>query len=243
METHVIQVRQQLPEVDEAFRVEFNPDAIAKRTDALEKSALIGMVTCAEQQDAAVAAQTDLHTLRQIAEKQRKDLKQPHLDVNRKIDAASKEFCGPIDEELIRIAGLIGDFQQLEQARARAAVKLQQENLSHLEEDRAAELAQAKSHDDLDAINEKYAEKTALLSTPVTAPARATGQVVKSDWDIQVTDIWALVRAHPLCVKVEPRLNEIKNLLDAGLTVAGVTAKRIQKSSVRSKREQTAIDI
>jgi hypothetical protein len=49
-----------------------------------------------------------------------------------------------------------------------------------------------------------------------------------------VSDIWTLARAHPGCVEIKPRLFEIRQLLDAGAKVAGVTANKITKVSVRS---------
>ena len=49
--------------------------------------------------------------------------------------------------------------------------------------------------------------------------------------------------AHPVCVKIEPRLSEIKNLLDAGVKVSGVTAKREIKAGVTSGKVRPAIDV
>lgn len=214
--------------------------AMALRDMALGTSALIGKVTNAQEQERAVEAQTELHALRQQAEKARTALKRPVIDYGKLIEKTCADFVAPLDEELLRVATLVGDFQQLEMAKAAAARKSQDEALSHLERDRATELAAATSHEEMDAIQAKYADKALLLSQqPAAMPARAAGQVVKTDWDIKVTDIWALARAHPLCVKIDPRVSEIKNLLDAGVKVSGVAAERVQKASVRVSKQPT----
>jgi len=54
-----------------------------------------------------------------------------------------------------------------------------------------------------------------------------------------VTDVWLLAKSHPGCVKIEPRISEIKSLLNNGVKVAGVNAVRIQKSGVRLKAVKT----
>lgn len=72
--------------------------------------------------------------------------------------------------------------------------------------------------------------------------AKAAGQVVRTEWKIEVTDIHLLYRAHSGCVKLEPRIAEIKSLLDAGVDVKGVRASKEVQSSVRLGRERRAIE-
>ena len=113
--------------------------------------------------------------------------------------------------------------------------------LATAEIERQKALAQAESHAKLDAINERFCEQSAQL--PTATAARAEGQVVKFDWEITVKDIWALARSHPMCVKIEPRLNEIKALLESGARVAGVEAKKVPKSSVRIGLDRKVIEV
>lgn len=61
----------------------------------------------------------------------------------------------------------------------------------------------------------------------------------RHDWEVTVTDVWLLAKSHPGCVKIEPRISEIKSLLNNGVKVAGVNAVRIQKSGVRLKAVKT----
>jgi len=223
---------------DQSRTVSFTQSALEAREMALAESGLIGKVTSAAQQESAVAAQAKLQQLITEAEKARKAIKEPVLQFGQLIDGKAREFKEDISEELVRLARLIGDYQALEQAKARAAEALRQEQLSHIEMDKLKAAAQATSHEQLDAINQHYNDKAAILA-PVAAPVRAAGQVVKPDWEIKVNDIWMLARAHPACVNIEPRISEIKSLLNAGVTIAGVTATRITKSSVRLKPTRT----
>lgn len=138
-----------------------------------------------------------------------------------------------LDDEAAAIARKASEAKNAEQR-----AKAEQERLE-LERQRA--LAEAKSHDELDRINASHAEAVAAL--PVETIQKAAGQRVVQSWDITVTDIWLLARAHPGCVKIEARLTEIKSLLDAGVKVAGVIAKRETKSGVGSTRERAAIEV
>ncbi len=137
------------------------------------------------------------------------------------------------------------DARELEAARAQREAASSQERHAAaslaLEIERQRKLAEAENHARLDAINDEHCRQVAAL--PTVEAARAEGQVVKFDWDIVCTDVWALARAHPMCVKIEPRLNEIRSLLDQGLKVAGVTARKVAKSSVRLAPERKAIEV
>lgn len=63
---------------------------------------------------------------------------------------------------------------------------------------------------------------------------RASGQAVTVDYEITVSNIFDLVRAHPGCVDMKPRLSEIKFLIKSGVEkIPGVTWKQVAKSSVR----------
>ncbi len=83
-----------------------------------------------------------------------------------------------------------------------------------------------------------------IAALPVAAPIRAEGQRVREEWNVTVTDIWMLARVHPGCVKIEPRLSEIKELLDAGVKVAGILAKKEIKAGVTGAgRGMRAIEV
>lgn len=128
--------------------------------------------------------------------------------------------------------------QEAKTAAARAEAEALQKQI-----DEQKAKAEAQSHEQLDAITERYAvEHQQLQSAPTYQPAKASGQSAKADWDVTVTDIHLLYRHHPNCVKLEPLIGEIKNLLKGGTTPKGVSAKPIVKSIVRTA-QAVAIDV
>ena len=151
----------------------------------------------------------------------------------RRIAEAEAETKRNLDAEAAAAAAKLREAKN-EEDRIKAA-------LETAEIERQKSLAIAESHAKLDAVNEKFCAEAAAL--PTATAARAEGQVVKFDWEITVKDLWALARSHPMCVKIEPRLNEIKSLLDSGAKVAGVDAKKVPKSSVRVGFERKAIEV
>jgi hypothetical protein len=221
---------------DRSFQISFTPEAFAQRDAALTKSALVARVENAEQNSVAVEAQAALHDIIRAAEAARVAAKEPVLKAGRAIDAAEKAFSAEAKQEQMRLAELIGNFATAEQARVRAAESLRLKELADIERKRQEELAKAETHEERDRINSKH-DVIASETKPVE-PARAERQVVRNRWEITVADVWALARAHPMCVKVEPRLREIEALLDAGMTVSGVTAKKVAVSGISSGRNQ-----
>jgi len=69
-------------------------------------------------------------------------------------------------------------------------------------------------------------------SKPITV-SRESGQVVKTEWEITVTNPYELAKFHPDCVTITPLLTPIKAALNEGRTVKGVVAKKILTTSVR----------
>jgi hypothetical protein len=128
--------------------------AAALKSHALESAALIGRVDNAKTQDKAVAAQKEIGELLTVAEKARKAAKEPALEFGRRIDDAAKAFVSDLKEEQLRIATLVGDFQALEQAKARAAEQ------ARIEEQRKIE--QERRNAELKAIREAEIEKARL---------------------------------------------------------------------------------
>jgi len=117
-----------------------------------------------------------------------------------------------------------------------AAARAQQ-----IEIDRQKSLAAANSHEALDAVNEHFNRQAADL--PIATAVRADGQIIKSDWSIEVVDAWLLARSHPTCVDIKPRISEIKELLKMGVKVKGITATPIVSASVRAGTQRKAIEV
>ena len=94
-------------------------------------------------------------------------------------------------------------------------------------------LFRSKTTEDVQRINEAALLARLAEVKPVT-PTRATGQVVKEDWEITVTNPYELAKFHPDCVKIEALLTPIKQALNAGISVKGISATKVIKSSVRA---------
>lgn len=153
-----------------------------------------------------------------------------------------------IQEEAAAQARRLSEEQEKARRAAQEATNAQERRKAQElqnEIDRQKAFAAAATHDALDAAHEKFnAEKDGVIAAmPMTAPVRAEGQRVATEWEITVQDIWLLAKAHPTCVKIEPRLSEIKALLNMQVKVAGVMAAKVVKSSVTANRTPTAIDV
>lgn len=310
--------------------ITFPPQAHELKRVALEQSALIGKVETPEENEIAFKAQSTLADIRKLVEKARVAAKEPVLEFGKRIDATVKKFVEEVTAEEWRVSQLIGDFQQLELAKQRAAEQAarleaeqierqKQAELRRIAEEQVAEqrrrdaelrrvteeaaaakckldaeaaaiskqaaearnakeraeaerqrkelearaakereesqrlqieiarknaLAAATSHEAFDAANAKFGDmQAAVVSAPAAAPVRAEGQTVKRDLEITVTDIWMLAKAHPTCVKITPLISEIKTLCQAGVKVAGVTAKEIVKSQATRQVDQKYIEV
>jgi hypothetical protein len=126
-----------------------------------------------------------------------------------------------------------------------------------IDRERLEAIAAAKSHDDLDAaqavadqkqrelseaeltrrrrLDEEATQRLADLTT-VAAPARADGQINRIEWDVVVSDVHALYRANPGCVKLTPIMTTIKEALTLGVRLPGVIANRVTSVSVRTDK-------
>lgn len=222
----------------EGRRFSVTPAAESLKAAALEQAALVARVSSPEQNEVAVKAQASLKELISLVEKMRVAAKQPSLDEGRHIDAVAKSFVAELSTELDRIGQLCGDYQAVLERQRMAAEAAQKAELDRLDRERQAELAKAQTIEQIAEVQEKHDQIAQAVkdSKPVPEPVRATGQVVKSDWEIQVVDVHALYRQHPFCVKLEPLLGEIKQLLNEGGRVAGVKAMRVTRSDVRAPK-------
>jgi hypothetical protein len=232
---------------DASLTVSFTAAAEELKLKALESAALVGRVSNADEQEAAVNAQKALAEILSVAEKARKACKEPVLEFGRRIDGAAHSFLAELKSEQMRLAKLVGDFQQLELAKVRAAQVAENERLAELERERHAEAAKAQSHDQLDAIHAKFDIRAREESVAVQ-PARVSGQIVKPDWEFSVEDQWAFVRwamatGNTECLDISPRRSEIKALLKVGQQIPGIKSWPVVNATVRAGRQPLAISI
>jgi hypothetical protein len=149
------------------------------------------------------------------------------------VQAAARAEKQKLDAAAAEAQRKIAEAKNAEQARKAEEMRME------IERQRA--LSEAKSHEELDKINDAHCRAVAEL--PVETAVRAKGQRVTEDWDITVFNVWELARMHPNCVKIEARLTEIKALLNLGHKVAGVTATPKVTAGVRLGPERKAIEV
>jgi hypothetical protein len=227
-----------------ALSVSVTPKAEELKLKALEQSSPVERVDNATQQEIAVAAQLALDNVMRATEKARKSIKAPVIELGRKIDSQAEAFIKELQDERYRVTKLLADFQALELARVRAAEAATRLEAESLERKRQEELATATDLDHIDAIQERFnAQSAELASKPIPVAAKAEGQVVRNDWDVVVTDPYKLARYHPQCVTITAKVGEIKQLLQQGITVNGVTAIPIIKSGTRAASSQKLIEV
>ena len=186
----------QLVSVPELPAAEITPIAHEMAKAALESAALIARVANDTEQAAAVAAQTEIYRVVKLWGKAEDLAKKPLNTVRNQIITMGKKFLAPLDEENSRIAAMVGEYQEKERARAAAEQRAADEKYSDLERQKNAELAKATTLEQQDEINEKYSRMAQDIEMPA-APARVAGQVISCEWNVEVTDIWMLARAHP----------------------------------------------
>lgn len=207
---------------------------------AISDSALIGRVSNPADNEQAAAAQKQLSTLVRAIDKARLDATKRFRDATAECNRKAADLAGPLNQELTRISALIGDFHALELARQKAAEKALREELDKIESEKNAAIVTAKNIDEIEQIRADACEKQAIAQAALAppAPARAARQSIRPDWDPTVTNIHLLYAKYPQCVKLEPRISEIKALLNQGVTpeqlaLCGVVANPIMKSYVR----------
>jgi hypothetical protein len=224
--------------------VSLTPEAERLIEDALAPTALIGKVSNTEQQKDTVAAVQAIHDLAALIKESAEEAAKPFYHKWAKIHEVKKQALDRLSQEETRVNRLLGDHLQLEVARIQAANQAANHALTENERARAAERAQATSHEQLDEIDFRYAALNAQQTTTVIAPTVAYGQKAKASWEYKVTDPLKLWSAFPQCVKPSFVDSEIKNLLDIYKgTVPGVEAKSVIVSKVRKSKEQKAIEL
>lgn len=223
--------------------VTLTPGAIALREAALDASALVARVSTPRENETAVHAQTELARVSKLYESARKTVTQPLLDAQRKIKATIDKERKDLEQELLRVSRLIGDYQALEMQRIRAAEAARAQAASDLERERMEALAKAKSDADADAIQQEYNERAAIEATPPPEPVRAEGQRVTTDWEITRLSEHVLAKARPdLVRKIEFDMRAVKSELQRGVKLPGVEAREVVKSGVIT-RAQHLIDV
>lgn len=150
-------------------------------------------------------------------------INKPLLAFQRILNAHAHELTDELEKRRKSLNAAQGDYIQLQEAKRKSLEAAQREELLAVERKREAKLAECDTIEAREAVQEEYSAKVAEMAPPVVSAGSVAGQRVTEDIDFEVTDIWLLVSSHPNLVKTpEPKRNEIKAHIKAGLPVKGV---------------------
>lgn len=239
----VLATSKRLDEIEVSGSAEFE----SKRTELVYSAAEIERVTNAEEQEVAVLVGKDIKGLLNKIEKSRKEVKQPVLDLGRRIDAVAKEVSGQLAAEYKRITGLIAGFQQAEAARVAEENRKRQEAIEkerrELEAKQKAE-AEAQAALDREAQTQNAEQQEAAIEKAVeaeeqrkeaqdnfaqavyqekseVAKVEGSGLTTKMVLKWEVEDIDALLAHDKKLLRIEPN----KTMINAAVNAAGKDGK------------------
>lgn len=217
--------------------------------EALAVGALIGAVRTAEENEAAVQAQTALKTVEKQIEGAYRAAKDPLVQLGRKLDQTYRTLVSDIQTEYGRIGNLAAQFALAEQRRLAAERVAQQEALAKLEREKHEALAATPDPVKQVAIVEEFSRKAAEDLPMPSAPTRARGQKVREEWQIDVLDLiqfarWVLMSGRWDCLTMEVRKTAVKELLEGGMKeIPGLKCEKKPQAGVTLPKAQKAIDV
>jgi len=222
-------------------QVELAPDSFERRSIALNAAARVPAVADAMDAEDAADALRLLSALVKDVEAARKVVKEPVLDLGKKIDSTAKEFVADVVAEKVRIETALGTFQAAEQRRADAERRAAQDEADRLAREAAKaqrEADRATNHGEADRTQQVAAQAEAAaiearVAAAEIAPVKPTGVAVRQPWKFEVTDIKALFAARPdLCV-IEPNNAGIRAQIPHNQNIPGLRIWQEAKASVR----------
>lgn len=116
------------------------PEVLQMRDNALAKSALIGKVENAKQNEASALARRDIKSLLSLFETGRKKLKEPILDAGRQLDREVETERQDLLKEDARLQQLEQEFMRAEMKRRAEEEEAQRRELARIEAEKQAEL-------------------------------------------------------------------------------------------------------
>jgi hypothetical protein len=219
------------------YELSIAPDANEKKTELLATSTRVKVVTDNDQSADAQVVVRQLAAMRNLVEKSRKAVKEPVIEVGKKIDGMAKDFLKDIETEENRIRGLIGNHaaevakaraeKEAEERRAfesaRAAREAAEAAALAAEEASSKQLTIAEIAAARVAAKEAEAERQETLALRMDASAAVidtkVADGVRFAWDFEVTNLEVLARTCLDLVTIEPKrsaiLAELKSMDEA----------------------------
>jgi hypothetical protein len=198
--------------------------------------AAIVVVNSPPTQAAATAIAVQAQGFLKQLEASRKSVKQPILEIGRKIDALADELAAPVKEQMQRVGGMVAKFQECERVRVeQERIERQKREHEAMEAARKAAEAERKAAEamkdeaslaaavkaEADA-KQKEAEMYAELTKPQPAAVKATGSVTKKVLKYEVTDLAAAYAAAPHLFSVEIKPSAVNATCHADTKIPGL---------------------
>ncbi|MDP0498706.1 MAG: hypothetical protein Q7P63_01280 [Verrucomicrobiota bacterium JB022] len=207
------------------------------RGAALKAAAEITTVVDSWDAEVATDAVRQCKNLAKEVEAARKQVKQPILDLGRKIDDTSKEFSKDLNAQVQRLERLLGAYQAAEREKAEKARRAALEEERKIREAAQREAAEAFTDEEAEqALNNAADQVSALRQQNTTLDYKPAGTALLIQRKFEVEDIDALFQARPELCKIEPNNEAIRSLLKVSKklpSIPGIRAWEEAKSSIR----------
>lgn len=232
----------------EGFEILATPEAEELKLSLLNKADTICIVDSKETESAARSVLTDLAGFRKALEATRKAVKEPVLQLGRKIDSIAEQFGSAVATQEHRIKSIIGAYAMIvERERQRLEAEAEAARLEAIKREREAEAARIKAEQTKTSLAEAKVERLEIKADQAKAAsfqAALQAEEIKVKgasmvWDFEVTDIHALYEYDQGCVSMEPKRREVLELIKFcesrkidPATIPGIRA--FKKPSVRA---------
>lgn len=196
--------------------------------------------------ESAGAILKEIKTFTRSIEDARKEIKEPVLDISKRIDGLAKELTEQLDAEATRISRLVGAWQAEQNRIAEEARRDAWQKEQDIKAEANSKIQEAREHSRTEASFDKKAEKIEakafqqIVDTRVAAasslPPKPAGLSTREEICFEVIDITALYESTPFLVSLVPNTAAIKAAIK-GLTgqqaLPGVRHWKEQKAIVR----------
>ena len=234
-----------ISDIDNA-KVWLATDANARKEKILALSKTVTAVTNSTEDGFATQRRRDIKRLLAEVETTRKAIKQPVLNLGKRIDQIAADYLQALIDEESRIARLSGAWTAAEQRKvdeenerlAAAQRKAQQDAAEALaEQERLANLAKPSPKKEIAAEVAVQAAQEKVIQAQAAAPAfipKVSGKVVKREVMFEITDAAALYAVRPEFFTLEPRRSAIKASINKDTRLPGLKCWEAVSTSVRT---------
>lgn len=225
--------------------VSLSPDAAQRKLEVLKLASAVKRVTTPPELELAVGRMRDIKRLLKEVEDTRKAVKEPIRAMGSKVDELAQNFSQQLNDEMDRINPMVTGYQEAEQRRVREEEQRQEAARQEAakkaadaerERERLAGLSRPSPAKEIAAEQKVEETQVALQQAVAVAPmkaARASGLVVKTVIEFEITDAAALYAVRPEWFTLEPKRAIIKASVTKATKLPGITVTERLDTNVR----------